>query len=237
MDTRKGIPKKITPDCLVDSVVEFDIETDYKDEFIERIVYDSIRASYPDDEFRIYPMNGKEEGKHFLANDKFRVYVCSNLISFNIVSQYPGWNILNRFIKDALQGLYNVEKPMLNFQQVRIKYVSRFPNISIFEVWDGDPIKLNQIPPFLGREFSFNFSIFSKEKQLLAEANVKLNDQLPFDQGKGVYSRIYVALQAVKGNGDWSTVYEQLQLLHYNEKEVFFRLLSQEFVDKLNPEW
>ena len=115
--------------------------------------------------------------------------------------------------------------------------MSRFPNISIFEVWDGDPIKLNQIPPFLGREFSFNFSIFSKEKQLLAEANVKLNDQLPFDQGKGVYSRIYVALQAVKGNGDWSTVYEQLQLLHYNEKEVFFRLLSQEFVDKLNPEW
>lgn len=237
MDTKKGIPKKITPDCLVDSVVEFVIETDYKDEFIEHIVYDSIKTAYPDDEFRFYPMTGKDEGKHFLANDKFRVYVCSNLISINIVSRYPGWNVLNRFIKDALQGLYNLEKPVVYFMQVRIKYVSKFPNISIFEVWDGDPIKLNQIPPFFGREFSFKFSIFSREKQLVADADVKLNDQLPLGDGKSVYSRIYVALQAVKGDGNWSTVYEQLQLLHENEKEVFFRLLSKEFVDKLNPEW
>lgn len=237
MDTDKGIPKKITPDCLVDSIVEFVIKTDYKDEFIEHIVCDSIKGAYPDDEFRTYPMTGKDEGKHFLANDKFRVYVCSNLISINIVSQYPGWNVLNRFIKDALQGLYNQEKPVVDFMQVRIKYVSKFPNISIFEVWDGDPIKLNQIPPFLGREFSFKFSILSREKQLLAKADVKLNDQLPLVDGKGVYSRIYVALQAVKGDGNWSTVYEQLQMLHENEKVVFFRLLSKEFVEKLNPEW
>lgn len=237
MDTRNGIPKKITPDCLVDSIVEFVIKTDYKDEFIEHIVCDSIKDAYPDDEFRTYPMTGKDEGKHFLANDKFRVYVCSNLISINIVSQYPGWNVLNRFIKDALQGLYNQEKPVVDFMQVRIKYVSKFPNISIFEVWDGDPIKLNQIPPFLGREFSFKFSILSREKQLLAEADVKLNDQLPLVDGKGVYSRIYVALQAVKGDGNWSIVYEQLQMLHENEKVVFFRLLSKEFVGKLNPEW
>ena len=237
MDTRNGIPKKITPDCLVDSIIEFAIETDYKDEFIERIIHESIKASYPNDEFRIFPMYGKDEGKHFLANDKFRIYVCSSLISINIVSQYPGWDVLNRFIKNALQGLYNVEKPVLKFQQVRINYVSRFPQISRFDIWDGDPIKLNQIPPFFGREFSFNFSILSKEKQLLAEANVKLNDQLPYGDGKGVYSRIYVALQAVRGDGNWSTVYEQLQLLHDNEKEVFFRLLSKEFVDKLNPEW
>ena len=122
---------------------------------------------------------------------------------------------------------------MVDFMQVRIKYVSKLPNISIFEVWDGDPIKLNQIPPFLGREFSFKFSILSREKQLLAEADVKLNDQLPLVDGKGVYSRIYVALQAVKGDGNWSIVYEQLQMLHEYEKEVFFRLLSKEFVGKL----
>ena len=58
MDTRNGIPKKITPDCLVDSIIEFAIETDYKDEFIERIIHESIKASYPNDEFRIFPMYG-----------------------------------------------------------------------------------------------------------------------------------------------------------------------------------
>ena len=237
MDTRKGIPKKITPDCLVDSIIEFTIETDYKDEFIERIVRESLIKSYPEDEFRSFPVYGKDEGKHFLANSKFRIFICSSLISINIVNKYPGWDVLNRFIKDALQGLYNAENPVIKFQQVRINYVNRFSQISIFDVWDGNPIKLNQIPAFLGREFSFNFSILSKENQLLANANVKLNDQLPIEDGKGVYSRIYVALQAVKGDGNWSTVYEQLQLLHKNEKEVFFRLLSKEFVDKLNPEW
>lgn len=237
MDTSNGIPKRITPDCLVDSIIEITVESDYKDEFIERIVFEGIKKSYPESEFRLFPMYGKDEGKNFFANDKFRIYVCSSLISINIVSKYPGWDVLNSFVKDSLQGLYDVETPILKFLQVRINYVSRFPDVSIFNVWDGNPIQLNHIPPFLGRKFTFNFSILSKEKQLLGNARVHLDDQVPFPEGKGVYSRIDVGLEAVKGDGSWDVIYEQLQMLHNNEKEIFFRLLSREFVEKLNPEW
>ena len=79
--------------------------------------------------------------------------------------------------------------------------------------------------------------IFSDEKELLGNARVRIDDQLPLQEGKGVYSRIDVGLEAVKGDGSWDVIYEQLQMLHNNEKEIFFRLLSREFVDKLNPEW
>ena len=216
MDTSYGIPKRITPDCLVDSIIEITIESDFKDEVIERIVLESIKKSYTKSEFREYPIYGKEEGKHFYANDKFRIYVCSSLISINIVNRYTGWDVLNRFVKDSLQGLYNVESPILKFLQVRINYVSRFPNVSIFDVWDGNPIQLNHIPPFLGRKFSFNFSIFSDEKELLGNARVRIDDQLPLQEGKGVYSRIDVGLEAVKGDGSWDVIYEQLQMLHNN---------------------
>lgn len=237
MDTSNGIPKRITPDCLVDSIIEITVESDFKDEFIERIVLESIKMSYPESEFREFPIYGKEGGKHFFANDIFRIYVCSSLISINIVSKYTGWDVLNRFVKDSLQGLYNVETPILKFQQVRIKYVSRFPQVSIFDVWDGNPIQLNHIPTFLGRQFSFNFSIFSDEKKLMGNARVRIDDQLPLPEGKGVYSRIDVGLEAVKGDGSWDVIYEQLQMLHNNEKEIFFRLLSREFVEKMNPVW
>lgn len=238
MDISNGIPKKITPDCLVDTIVEFSIESDYKDEVIERTVLKNLKDSYPDSEFRKYEITESEEEKHFYANDDFRIYICNSFISINIVSGYPGWKIMDAFIKDALKGLNDVESPILKFRQVRMNYVSRFPNVSIFDVWDGARIELNNIPPFLGREFSFKFSILEGQPQhLLANARVHLTDQVPSLDGKGTYSRIDIGLEAVKSDGAWNSVYKQLQMLHENENQFFFRLLSKEFVDKLNPKW
>lgn len=244
MDTSNGVPMKITPDCLVDAIVEFQVASDYKDEKVEEWILDSIKKNFPEAIFHKFPLIGPDKGKSVWADNVFRIYVGDKVISINIVSNYPGWDNVTGFLKGALQNLYENEQKqqLVKFTRVRINYVSHFPNVSIFDVWDGTPIQLNNIPPFVGREFNFKFGIYHHVKngekgEFVADAEVHLSDNLPIPETSTRYSRIDVGLQSRPCDGSFSDVFEQLQKLHFHEKEIFFKLLSKEFVDKLTPVW
>lgn len=242
MDTSKGVPLKITPDCLVDAIMELQISTEYKAEKVEQEILESIKNSFPKTTFRRFPLSGPDMGKHVWADKVFRVYVGESAISVNIVSGYPGWDNYMGFLKGAMQGLYSDTVQIVQFQKVRINYVSHFPDVSIFDVWDGTPIKLNHIPPFVGREFNFKFGIYHNDQkgesgQHVANAEVHLSDNLPIMDSKSTYSRIDVGLESTDCDGNWTGAYEKLQMLHFHEKDIFFRLLSEDFVNKLHPVW
>lgn len=242
MNTYNGVPAKISPDYLVDAIVEIQISTDYKSEKVEQFILDSIKNNFPRTTFRKYPLMGSDRGKHVWADDVFRLYVCENVISVNIVGKYPGWANMLGFIKGALQSCYESKIEIIRFLQVRINYVSHIPDISIFDVWDGTPVKLNNIPPFIGREFNFKFGIYqgtNKEDggEYVANAIVHLSDNLPITDSKSRYSRIDIGIESVSCDGSWADAYEKLRIVHFHEKEIFFRILSEEFVNKLNPIW
>lgn len=242
MDTSKGVPVKISPDSLVDAIVEFQIATEYKAEKIEQLMLGAVERNFPKTKFRKFSLMGADKGKHAWADNVFRYYVGDEVISLNIVSKYPGWMEVVGFLKGALQDIYESPSRMLDFQRVRINYVSHFHNLSIFEVWDGNPIKLNNFPPFVGREFNFKFGIFRHEKngekgELVAHAEVHLSDNNPVMDSDIRYSRIDVGLESKPCDGSWADAYENLQILHFHEKEIFYKLLSEEFVNKLNPVW
>ena len=238
MDISNGIPYKITLDGLVDTIVEIEIDTEFTAEAIEKRILDSIKKNFPRVRFHKYPMSGADADKHFWADEVFRFFVDKGLISVNIVSKYPGWDNYMGFLKGAIQGLNSIEGELLKFKKARINFVSHFVNVSIFDVWDGNPLVLNHIPPFQGREFNFSFDILdSKTHDKLAKAKVVLTDKLPIRDSKNTYSRIDVGLESISSDGSWDHTYKLLQVLHDNEKLAFFRLLSEEFVNSLHPQW
>lgn len=242
MDTSRGVPIKITPDCLVDAVIEFQIESEYKAEKIEQMMLGAIERNFPKTKFLHFPLMGADKGKHVWADEVFRFYVADDVISMNIVRQYPGWVRVSEFLRGALLDIYESKLSIVNFHQVRINFVSHFPDVSIFDVWDGTPIQLNNIPPFVGREFNFKFDIIHHERkgdkgERIAHAEVHLSDNNPVPDSKIRYSRIDVGLESTRCDGTWSDAYEKLKLIHFHEKEIFFKILSEEFVNKLNPVW
>lgn len=228
------IPKRITPDRLTDTIVEIEITSKFNKAMIESLMLEAI-GHYQDSEFVKYEISN---GEYLYANDTFRFCVTNNAISFNIVGGYPGWITYFCFIKRALQGLRHFEN-FVSFKKVRVNYISNFPEISVFDIWDGTPIILHNIPPHLERSFELKFGIYEKNtKKKIARADINLRDNLHLKDSDSNYSQIDIALESddIKSKNVEDAL-EVLDIIHNEQKKAFYRLLSEDFINKLNPEW
>lgn len=228
------IPKRITPDRLTDTIVEIEIFSNFNKTMNERLILDAIGHNQGSD-FLKYEISN---GEYLYANDTFRFCVTNNTISFNIVGGYPGWTTYFAFIQSALRAFTHFQN-FISFQKVRLNYISNFPDISVFDIWDGAPIILYNIPSHLERSFELKFGIYEKNtNKKIARADINLRDNLHIKDSDSKYSQIDIALESdeIKSK-DVEGALEVLGVIHNEQKKAFYRLLSEDFINKLNPKW
>lgn len=228
------IPKRITPDRLSDTIVEIEITSKFNKTMNESLMLDAIGHDQGS-EFVKYEISN---GEYLYANDTFRFCVTNNAISFNIVGGYPGWTTYFAFIQNALRA-FNHFQDFISFHKVRLNYISNFPEISVFDIWDGAPIILYNIPSHLERSFELKFGIYEKNtNKKIARADINLRDNLHLKDSESKYSQIDIALESDEiKRKDVEDALEVLDVIHNEQKKAFYRLLSEDFINKLNPEW
>lgn len=240
MDTSKGMPIRISPDGLKDTIVQVHFSTDYNYSKLDTTLKEVLDELNPDG-FNRFPI-GKADNKlrtegqyigdvnqYFYSDGITKVLIDGSTISFNSVNGYPGWENY----RNLILGVLHKWDSIVSYKSVIIRYISIFENQSIVEVLDGS-IHLNELKIFNGSTFSFNCHASNEDFQ--ANVVVRLSEMASTPKGLASISDIMV-MSIVKDNSNFEDIRKTLDYVHLTEKDVFFKLLKYEYVKSLNPVW
>lgn len=235
------IPIKITPDHIRDSIVQVFFESEIP--YIPSIGYFHsylLKMGYDYTSSQIKQSKSNEIDLSFLnhlfvSNSKgikLNVHPNGSLI-FNCISSYPGWSIYSAEIERVIAKLIEVGL-IKSVTRIGVRYTSEFPDINILE--------------------NINFTCttnITEEKILNGKFNLEIQDNecrvilnivsnapvVPFVNNTG-NSISLIDIDVIIESFKLSVMQEIMKVinnLHQKQKENFFALLKEDFLETLNP--
>ncbi len=237
------IPKKITPDNLKDTVVEYRFTSGFSHDVLPGLVYQTLRERFtpiPRPERGLldgtsgFRLEFREEFQ--LADDSIKITLQSgNVLVFNALGQYQGWTGYFDRIKWTLDKLFQSEQ-VKSVGRIGIRYISEFPGISIFE-------QMKHPPHFLfpdgasGQNNAFKTELHSEPQIII----LNLADQVARKHGGQMERFSLVDIDVFKTYhpdlAQLSGIYAETDRLHTKEKEMFFGILKEQFIQERKPEY
>lgn len=227
----KQLPKSLKHCYIENSIVQFNYKTPFFWKYVQQKIVESMTANgFELDE---YPLVGDEMGAEspkekmsFFTDRIFKFLVEGRRISFNCVSDYPGWTSYSHFIRMAMQAMPAQD---LNIKSVYIRYISRYDEVPIFQKLDGS-VSMNQFQDVNGAEIRFP----------VKEANgisglVRLTNMMLSNDGLHQASFADVELSYSFNTNNIDEALTACDMIHESEKKNFFRTISEEFVQELGP--
>lgn len=232
------MPVSLEHDGLKDAVVCISYVSDYNVRYISNKILAAINNNN-DNIFVEIPTKDKSvvneslaykdsNDKVLLANSIYRIMVSENSVTLNFTKKYPGWTDYSGLINKVLNSVGQVK-----LKGVYLQYMSCFENTDIFNALDGT-INFNQLPNFNGSVFNFSCNC-SKKDETIAEATIKLTNNKQIQNS--TVSIIEVAIAGKIGDYHLEECLQLLSECHKFEKHLFFLLLSEEFINTLNPHY
>jgi len=243
------IPKKISPDRIKDSIVEIRYTTLFPFEVVIGMIYNALDTTYT---YTNRPLNKKQflstqnqqielqlGNKPIFYNEKIKIELQPNSLIFNSVGEYVTWDVYKPEIEKAL---IQIQKANIiqSFVRFGIRYISEYPNINLF-----DCVRFTfsfGMPEITSESFTFH-SEFKQEGlrvilNLLNNNSVITSGAIP---NQLMVSQVsYIDIDVVTENlivsqDSIQEVMLKIDIIHKKEKEVFFNLLKDEFLQSLNP--
>lgn len=246
MDTDTyGIPTKIKDDGLRDTLVMINFDTIYNVQKIEkdlRAFLYAYQKKQGNPFVKIYNRQADtpfgnpniNRQQYFFTNGQYKVELKENQILFNCVSDYPGWSEYFPFINACVTGIKeNINK----YKKISVRYISVFPELSIFSVLDGD-IQLKFLPNLEGGVYEVRYSVNSKDGYT-GTVVAKMYDRIREKENKLSMVDITLASNTLEDSQEDDNLQQcinYIEFCHFAQKDVFFRLLSKEFVDSRKVE-
>lgn len=222
--TNKGQPKYLERDGLRDSIVEmYYINPIYR---VEHIVKTILTGDDMED-FQTIP----EAGCVYLKNMVYRIQVREDGISFNNIKDYQRWQNYGAFIQKIIGKVLSL--PEIKVERQMIRYISMYPAVSIFNELNGKRMELNSFPQLDGTEIRFKMGV-TDDSRHLGIATVRLTDNLPSSKSGIKVSVVDIQID-VKTDNNYQN--ETLEFLHTQERNLFFSLLSKDFINSLGAHY
>lgn len=234
MKTDKNkLPTHIDRDGLYNAIVVLHMESVYNVRHLLNLVMKKQNEKgNPYSGFTIVAnpdVSNKNADRQYLANNDYRIMFADDMISFNIVSGYKGWNNYKGFIMTVIHDLSDI----INIKKIGFRYVSVMEDESVFKNLDGT-IKLNNLPNFNGTELKFTCNV-NDDYVSNAIANVQLVDKNQI--GLRVFSIVDIEIKSDVPDPSLQGLNNSLECIHYHEKNLFFLLMNDEFVESRNPKY
>lgn len=247
------LPKKINPDSIKEAVVEIKYQSTLPFEVLVGIFFNSFDESYtyinrppqpptlfqggldsPGQELRIRMSN-----QSVFYNDKISIQLFPNSFVFTCLEEYPGWDDYFSEINKALNQL-NESRKITGWIRVGVRYISEYPNTELSEC-----IKFTYsfgIPEVNSSTSAFRSEFFFNEKKVILNLSNKVTI-IKQNTKTNQYEEVQTSIIDVDVISDKKEIHTFEQLLneikenHLIEKEVYFRLLKDEFLKSLKPEY
>lgn len=233
MELKNDNMPKALKDCTIEnSVVIFRYRSPFHRIHIQECVAEAFKADGVElQEFRAINENENSPSNEvrrlsYFSNGTLKFLVDRQAISFNCVSNYPGWETYFKFIKFAVSAIPNEN---LLFTEVGIRYISTY-DLAIFDKLDGK-VELNWYKDIEGAEIRF------PAKGAGFKGLVRVTNLLRSVDGTKSKSFVDVDLTTSVPNGTLDNAFTQCEFIHHEEKKHYFQLLSSEFVNQLGPSY
>ncbi|HEY4288115.1 MAG TPA: TIGR04255 family protein [Puia sp.] len=245
------LPSKITPDSISDAVVEIRYLSDLPFEILLGLFVDAFDESYT------YisrppkpPRPGIQEsrprglvinlgGEKLLYNDKVTIQLRENAFVFSCLDKYIGWKDFRPEIEKAMEVVANTGK-VTKWTRVGLRYISEYPKTDLkgctnFDFTFGLPNVRSSSTAFR-TEFNYNEArvILNLSNQIPVARQQALN-KLPEVVSTSIID--IDVIQETVNELDIDRVMGIADKMHLIEKEVFFTLLTESFLQTLNPEY
>ena len=167
----------------------------------------------------------------FLQNELYRIQIRPDCISFNNIKKYQRWPNYSQLILKVIKSVLSLGE--ITFDRQMIRYISMYPNVSIFDNLNGKKMELNAVPPIDGTEIRFKMGIADNDNHL-GLATIRLTDNLPSNKPSIKVSVVDIQIDATTSNDNLEST---IEFLHREERNLFFSLLNKKFIDSLGAHY
>lgn len=231
------LPKKITPERLKDTIVEFRYRSDIPFDYLHGLIYEALKpdlepaSNFNTKDVVIDPSNLFVFGHRndIFENQLLRLQVAEDRLIFNSNGEYQGWNRYWGGIRQVLAHL-SPKNWLDHIYWVGLRYVSEFPDVQIFDqlIWKFE-YKWGEAASF---NTTFRTEWMDQEDRMTVNlVNNAQREGQPF------------SLMAVDVNHNFTRgvhvgqALEVLERLHRKEKSIFFGIMRPDFLTSLNPSY
>lgn len=232
------LPKEIFPNPLIISTIEIRYTTLVESEKIFPLIFGIFTNDFPKFEANNIPKEFKENEPNLkyapdfiLTNDDYKLSFSNKVILFENNGPYKLWPNYFKFITTCLDKLISLNL-ITSIERVGLRYASILGGSNINEIFKTVP-KI-QIGDSIEELERFNTNILvTKNVNLYLQILNRAEAITPTERKTGIIVDIDASFK------DYSISIENLKedinTLHKTQKEFFFNLLNQSYIDSLKP--
>ena len=238
----KSLPKEISPNPLISSVVEIRFLCQIKSEQLIEKFYPILGSDFPLITYSDLPSTLKRRDPNLMHNPDFifmnadySISIGPNIILFENINTYHLWDNYFNLIKNVLSKIESI-KVVTKVERVGVRYISLFePKYKISEI-----MKINYNLDYDSIEQTNNFiqTELIKDKVRLV---LRVAENGNVNKGNASHKGLFVDIDASQNTALPESVDQNIltvvDKLHTEEKTLFYSLLKAEFLNELNPKY
>lgn len=245
------VPKKITPDNIKEAVIELRYQSDLPFEVLLGLFFNAFDDTYT---YTSTPIKNKPNvpgqigkqnkevifnlgGQSILYNDKISIRIAPNAFVFSCLTQYIGWDDFIPEVKKALTTISET-KHVEKWTRIGLRYITEYKNKDL-----KDCINFNfsfGLPEVKSVSTSFRseFNYFNSKVILNLNNKIPALEQSSSNPQPQIIPVSIIDIDVIKEpleitNND--KLFEEIEDSHDKEKEIFFGMLKNEFLETLKP--
>lgn len=242
MDNLVKIPIKITPDPILEAVVELRFQTNFPADAIFGLMYAKLNEMFPNsyealpilqlpEAVRLHDKNLEYAPYHKFRDDQFQINIGPKVLSVVCLSPYTGWSKYFEKIQIIVDHFEELSC-ITNITRIGVRYIDFFDKTNLFEHLK---FRLHKFPFDIEQSSyttTFNFEKFKTNLQVSNTDQLQINGKL--FSGSIFDSDTYVE-KSMPFNK--SEILNTISEAHIAEKKIFYTLITDEFIKTLNPEY
>ncbi len=236
------VPQKITPCPIIEAIIEMRFFSEMPSDAIFGVVYNEFKNEYSQveklpilqfpDEVRSNDINLKFLPHYKLIQDDYILQIGPNVLSIANTNEYHGWTTFSSKIKETFNKV-NKLGIIKKYNRLGIRYINFFElniydNINLEILLKNQQLKAEQIT----LRTTIKAGNFLTNLQIINNGNI-ITQNIP-KTGSLIDIDIYIQDE---NKINFSNINDLLEEGHKEEKNLFFTVLTDEFLKKFNPEY
>lgn len=237
-----ALPKKIHPCPILECNIEIQFEPDIPLDAVFGVIYSQFKAEFGKVEklpilqlpehIRMADPNLKHQPNYKLVNDSMALMIGPRVINIGYTNEYIGWEKFSGIVNSYLDRII-ATRAISKITRYGIRYINFFTHDLIGKTKVG--IDTDKLSFKLKEPYIKTYVEHSKFTVILQIANNAVVEKESIRKNGSIID-LDVSLSSANDN-IISDIYTIVDDSHAVEKEIFFSILTEEFLASLNPEY
>jgi len=235
------IPKSIHPCPIIDAISEIRFNPSTDPDAVYGVLFSAFRRNFSVTEklpITQIPQEIREsDGSLFwqphyrMKNDDFVIQIGPRVISVGVRNEYCGWNAFQSAISDVVDEFRKTEVAE-EINRVSVRYVNFFQGDNIYENLRIKIQSTDEIGDLSQNSLNLQSELLGEDKQA---SKLTITNSAAVNRDGKSHRGSVIDIDVMDSSATLDDLKEKIERVHEKEKELFFSLLKQEFVDTLNP--